>query len=106
MKWLIHTVILFTLLGFTPTLAVAIECSYRLNMINMLEKRYGESRVGAGFVVSTSIWEVWRNKETGTWTILESYPNRWTCIRAKGLFWQDDPELPKAERIEYYLTTT
>ena len=55
-----------------------------------LGEKYGEVRRGGGLAGPTAIFEIWASEATGTWTILKTTPNGFTCIMAVGDGWHDD----------------
>lgn len=69
-------------------------CGELYTMLAKLESKYGEISRGAGWAVP-SIFAVYANAETGSWTILKIMPNAETggvigCIMAVGNGWRDD----------------
>lgn len=72
----------------TETSQAQIEpaCGNRNTVVQTLYNVYGELRLGAGLFSGTII-EIWFSKDTGTWTILRSYPNGVACIMAVGENW-------------------
>ncbi len=65
-------------------------CAKRADMVRDLEKKYGEVRRGAGLSGGLAIYEIYASDATGTWTILKTTPNGWTCVVAVGDNWQTD----------------
>lgn len=64
------------------------NCGTRNEMIEQLEKKYGEQPAGAGQQNATSVFEVWYSPESGSWTILRSWATGRSCIMASGTHWQ------------------
>ncbi len=61
--------------------------------VSKLEQGYGEQRVGLGIVPSGgAVYELYV-AETGTWTILITHPNGFSCIAASGEDWMTSPLL-------------
>jgi len=76
----------------TPALAEpgAAPCAPRDQIVAQLEKKYGETRRGAGLQNRGSVTEVFASAETGTWTILVTRPNGVSCAVAAGEAWLED----------------
>ena len=54
----------------------------------------GEERTGVGLSTkggsqNGSLFEVWASSATGTWTIVMTHPQGYSCIMAYGQGWQD-----------------
>ncbi|MEM9043485.1 MAG: hypothetical protein AAGC81_02235 [Pseudomonadota bacterium] len=64
-------------------------CGDRVQIVERLKSVYGETMSGGGLRNSSSIFEVWRSLESGTWTILMTQPNGVTCVMAAGTDWRD-----------------
>lgn len=60
------------------------SCGDRLRVIDILDKKYGESRQSFGLGTNQYLVEIFASRETGTWTIIETAPNGRTCILAAG----------------------
>ncbi len=67
------------------------NCGNHASMMAQLDRFYGEDRLGVGLTGPDSAVEVWTSQETGTWTILEVFPNGAACVRASGKEWHNDP---------------
>jgi len=83
------------LVAMTPWSAVAqqISCGERDLVIEQLDQKFAERRIGMGVVNPTTIFEIYASKVTGTWTILQSDVNGKSCIMVTGGFWENfDPE--------------
>ncbi len=65
-------------------------CGTRDSVVEKLGEKYGEVRRGGGLAGPTTIFEIWASDVTGTWTILKTTPNGFTCIMAVGDGWHDD----------------
>ncbi len=64
-----------------------ISCGTHDNIVNQLSKTYGEVLYCLGLSSPKAIFELYINKTTGTWSILITTPNGWTCIMAVGTDW-------------------
>ncbi len=86
----------------TPPPAVAqsqLRCADRTSVVGTLEKKHRESAIGIGLSGPQAVFEVWRAKRSGSWTITMTRPNNITCIFATGSNWFDaGPEVPKTAR--------
>jgi len=69
--------------------AHAQNCAPMTVIEDRLTDLYGERRAESGLRSASSIIEVWRNDETGTWTILMVRPSGMGCLIASGEMWQD-----------------
>ncbi len=70
--------------------AGAAPCAPRDQIVTQLEKKYGETRRGAGLQNRGSVTEVFASAETGTWTILVTRPDGVSCAVAAGEAWLED----------------
>ncbi len=76
------------LLLLAPSPAQAqLACGTYDNVVDHLSEKYGETRYGVGLSGPKRIFELYVNETTGTWTILSTTPNGWTCIMAVGTNW-------------------
>lgn len=65
-------------------------CDQRAKVVAKLGEKYGEVRRGGGLTGSTAIFEIWASEQTGTWTILKTTPDGFSCVMAVGQGWQDE----------------
>lgn len=65
-----------------------IPCGPRDAVIRKLSAVYQEAQTARGFVGANVIVEVWANTKTGTWTILRTTPDGFSCVIAAGEFWR------------------
>jgi len=73
-----------------PDAQAQMACGTRDSVVEKLGEKYGEVRRGGGLAGPTAIFEIWASEATGTWTILKTTPNGFTCIMAVGDGWHDD----------------
>ena len=73
-----------------PDAQAQMACGTRDAVVEKLGEKYGEVRRGGGLAGPTAIFEIWASEATGTWTILKTTPNGFTCIMAVGDGWHDD----------------
>ncbi len=93
-RWVL--VLLACLIAFhgAPVVAQG-QCGTHAGMMAQLDREYSEGRIGLGLSGPMSAFEIWVSAETGTWTILQIYPNGMACVRASGERWQSDvPYIP------------
>lgn len=64
------------------------NCADRDIVTNTLEKKFGESPVGAGLDGDTELYEVWQSDDGGSWTILMTTAEGLTCVLASGTDWR------------------
>ena len=68
-----------------PTAANAqTVCGKRNDIIQQLQKKYGETRRSVGVQQGRGVVEVYASKETGSWTILVTDPRGMSCLMAAG----------------------
>ena len=69
--------------------AAQVSCGDRAVMVERLRNQYHEMQMGAGLALGgTRLLELWANCDTGTWTILKTYPDSTACVMAVGQDWQ------------------
>ena len=73
-----------------PDAQAQMACGTRDSVVEKLGDKYGEVSSGGGLAGPTAHIEIWASEATGTWTILKTTPNGFTCIMAVGDGWQDD----------------
>jgi len=70
---------------------VAVPCAGPRVLPDLLNRHYGESVAGQGVAGGTLV-QLWRNRQTGSWTILLVSPDGAACALASGEDWTDaDP---------------
>ena len=97
-KRLIGTALVFGMAATAPPVSAQAQtlCGERTSITGTLKKKHGESILGLGLSGPNAVFEVWRAKRTGSWTITVTRPNNMTCILATGSNWVDDTrEEPK-----------
>lgn len=57
----------------------------------ILQFEYGESITAQGTAQSGNVYELWMNKETGTWTIVATLTSGLSCPLARGIDWTIAP---------------
>jgi hypothetical protein len=65
-------------------------CAPRADIVSQLEKKYGETRRGAGLQNRGAVTEVFASAETGTWTIIVTRPDGTACAVAAGEAWLEE----------------
>lgn len=65
-------------------LAAGPQCAPRDQVVDLLAKKYGESRQGMGVADNNAVMEVFASDATGTWTITVSSPDGMMCLVASG----------------------
>ncbi|MGI9476525.1 MAG: hypothetical protein ACR2PI_07460 [Hyphomicrobiaceae bacterium] len=100
-KRLIGAALVFGMAATPPPAAAQthLRCADRASIVGTLEKKHRESAIGIGLSGPQAVFEVWRAKRSGTWTITVTRPNNTTCIVAAGSNWLEaGPEAPKSVR--------
>lgn len=78
--------------------AQAAQCAARDQVVERLERTYGESRRGVGLAGdSRGVIEVYASDATGTWTITVTLPSGMACLVASGQNWSPAPLPAKAQ---------
>lgn len=73
-------------------------CAERGEVVRLLFEEFGETRQSMGFMQGErgiSVMEMFASEETGTWTIILSYPNGISCHVADGSYYQNNVVLPE-----------
>lgn len=65
-------------------------CAPRADIVTHLEKKYGETRRGAGLQNRGSVTEIFVSAESGTWTIIVTRPDGLACAVAAGEAWAEE----------------
>jgi len=65
-----------------------VPCTGAEILTELLARDYGESVAGQG-VTGGALLQLWRNQETGSWTILLVSPDGEACALAGGEDWMD-----------------
>lgn len=69
--------------------AWASTCATHDAVVEKLEGQYGETVVGRGLESETTLYEIWRSPETGSWTIVLVSPDGVACVMASGAAWAE-----------------
>jgi hypothetical protein len=59
-------------------------------MVSQLERKYGETRRGAGLQNRGAVTEIFASEKTGTWTIIVTRPDGTSCAVAAGEAWLEE----------------
>ena len=59
-------------------------CGKRADIINQLERKYGETRRSLGVQQGRGVVEIFASAKTGSWTILVTDPRGMSCLMAAG----------------------
>jgi len=60
------------------------QCALRPQVIEILARKYGETRRSIGIAANNTVMEVFASTDTGTWTIAVTLPDGLTCLMASG----------------------
>ena len=77
-------------LGFAAVLLIthgavaAPQCGLRLQVLDTLAQKYGETRRSMGMAADNTVMELFASAETGTWTLTVTLPTGMTCLVAAG----------------------
>ena len=87
---------------FVPGMAAVQElppCGARSVIETMLQNDYGERPVGSRVADNGMYLVIWRNAETGTWTLVSILPVNTTiaCMISAGKHWLEGPDVPVTE---------
>lgn len=97
-KRLTSTALVFGMAALAPP-AWAATCGPRDQMVSHLTEKYQETRRGAGLSSATRVVEFWSSAQTGSFTLLLSYPNGMTCLLATGNNWSDAAPVERSAQI-------
>lgn len=70
-------------------LITAIPCGSHSDIIEHLQRKYGEEIIGSAVANGGYLIEIMVNKTTGTWSFLMTQPMGLTCLMEKGSGWRD-----------------
>ncbi len=80
------------------TLLIAVvPCAPHSDIVEYLQKEYGESVAVSGVTKDGYLFEFTVNEEKGTWTVLLTKPMGLTCLIEAGNGWQER-KLPLGEK--------
>lgn len=71
-------------LTIAAVILAAANCGPRESVAERLEDGFGEVQVFAGLQNSGQIVELWASLENGTWTVLHTNPDGFTCVVGAG----------------------
>lgn len=78
-----------------PAGAQVPNCGPREIIVERLtSEKFKEQQAGLGQMSASIILELWRNPDTGTWTVITTHANGMSCLRASGDAWQERIILP------------
>ncbi|MHA3913830.1 hypothetical protein [Halovulum sp. GXIMD14793] len=81
----------------TPAIAQQ-HCGERSAIVEHLSTKYGEQLIGVGLERRNAMVELYVS-ETGTYTVLVSFPNGRACLVVSGEHWQIRPLQPAGEAL-------
>ena len=76
-----------------PNAPALSACAPRAAIVAQLERKYGETRRGAGLQNRGAVTEVFASAATGTWTIIVTRPDGVSCAVAAGEAWLEETAL-------------
>ena len=82
--------------GSSVSAMAAGACGPHEKIVKQLEEGYEEIRSGYGLAGNGSLFELFVSKTTGSWTVMLTRPDGWTCLMATGGNWADLPVIEKA----------
>ena len=86
--WLAIVVFLTALGGFGIVSADMPQCSQRESVVGYLGKKYGEQPVALGVTSNGGLVEVLSTEGGGTWSIIATSAQGWSCLVAAGEAWK------------------
>jgi len=78
----------FATCAFAQSPIGEVFCDERSSLIEKLKVSYGAERQGRGTRGPDALVEVWMNRSTGDWTLVQSYANGNACVVAMGENWE------------------
>ncbi len=85
-KRLLSVCMIFGMAATAPP-AAAGTCTERSKLIERLSEKYAENLTAGGIRSGrkgNALFEIWSSEETGTFTLLVTYPNGVSCVVAAG----------------------
>lgn len=86
-------VILIGLFALLPQITSAqfnkIICDDRSRLEKQLKSYQGAERQGRGLSGSDALTEIWVERDSGNWTIVQNYANGTSCVVAMGEYWEN-----------------
>lgn len=76
--------------------AAEMACGVRDEIVSKLGDEFDEKRVGMGLGHDGQVVEVFASRDSGTWTMLVTYPTGQTCLYGAGEAWQTPAPSPVA----------
>lgn len=73
-----------------------VPCLPHQQLMEMLDARYSEHRIGTGLENGGALFEVFATADGSTWTMVVTTPNGASCVIAVGIEWLS-PETEKPE---------
>lgn len=88
------TILPIALVAFVPIAAQKAEanparCGKHTSIVDLLEKKYGETPRNIGMVSDKGVMQVFVSPEKGTWTILMTNAHGQSCLLAAGKNWEE-----------------
>ena len=62
-------------------------CGTRHQVLKLISDGYGETQQKIKVINSREIFEMWASEETGSWTILKTNLDGFTCVAETGSYW-------------------
>lgn len=90
-------VLMLTLAPHAAVEASPSRCGAHTSIVDVLEKKYGETAHGIGLVSDKGVMQVYVSQEKGTWTILMTDAKGQSCLIAAGNGWEDVKPKAKGE---------
>lgn len=100
--FLLTLVLLSPLILIKPSHSEALPptvCADRAEIVKKLASKFEEEQRGMGLNPKKSVVELWTNKETGTFTVLETFPDGRACLTTSGNMWIDIEGKPIGEKL-------
>lgn len=95
-KRLFAAALVFGAAALAPPLASqGTLCLPRETLVESLAAQFSESLAGGGLQSGTRLIELWRSKDSGSFTILLTRPDGISCVLATGQSWHDEPAAPE-----------
>ncbi|MGL6211057.1 MAG: hypothetical protein ACRC14_14640 [Paracoccaceae bacterium] len=60
------------------------QCAARVQVLEALSDKYGETRRGIGVAGNNTVMELFASDASGSWTITATMPDGRTCVMASG----------------------
>lgn len=77
--------VLATIFAVTANSAYAVTCADSAEIVKRLKERFGEELILQSEAINGRYFQVWKNDETGTWSMFITTPDNLHCLVGTGI---------------------